>query len=444
MLSVTENDRIMRVTGDAMMGSLIRNYWLPIGVSSEVEPGGEPIRLRLFGEDLVLFCSTNGKIGLLGEHCPHRGASLKLARNGECALECIYHGWQIDHQGTVIVTPAEPERSNFKSRFRHIAYPVCSSAGILWAYLGDGIPPLLPVFEWSNLPKENILAARAVVKCNWAQNLEGAIDSAHQTYLHDSRSRLERDRAHVDRIAQEGLDLVDGFDETGQIIRPWNDGSPRLKVENTGYGFRYAAIRKPMIQADKLQNVRVSHFIAPIFVVIPGPAGWSQLIAHVPMDDDQTMFWHIRANLLGPYTEEDRKIHTAAAGLTMGVDLDGEFNRLGNRSNNWLQDRDEIRYGDRLSGIRGTINEDHAVMESMGPRFDRSKEHLGTSDMAVIRFRKIMLDALQNWEVKGVIFGRSDATELSLIRGEERTISLDESWKTVGVKSESAGYSSVD
>ena len=130
--------------------------------------------------------------------------------------------------------------------------------------------------------------------------------------------------------------------------------------------------------------------------------------------------------------------------MTDGIDLDDNFNRIGNRSNNWLQDREEMRFGDRLSGIRGTVNEDHAVMESMGARFDRSMEHLGTSDMAVIRFRKIMLGALIKWEESGEVLGRSSGSELSSIRGEEKTIPLTESWKTVGVKDMAVGSSSIE
>ncbi|MGE0304358.1 MAG: Rieske 2Fe-2S domain-containing protein [Acidimicrobiia bacterium] len=433
MLTTEENDRLMQVGRGTPMGDLMRTSWLPVGITSDLEPGGAPLPVRLLGEELVLFRTIDGTIGLIGEHCPHRGASLLLARNLDCSLECIYHGWKIAPDGQVEDMPAEPERSKFKTRFRHDAYKVAETAGVVWAYLGDGEPPAVPSFEWSALPADHVLAARAVVRCNWSQALEGAIDSAHQTYLHDARSRIDRDRAHVERIAREGGDLTDGFDETGQVVRPWNDGAPRLQVESTPYGFRYAAIRKPMIYEDRFQNVRVSHFVAPVFVIIPGPAGWAQLLAHVPMDDEQTMFWHVRANLEAPYADDDRRVHLAAAGVTPGVDVDDRFYRRGTRENRWLQDRDEMRFGDRLSGIHGTVNEDHAVMESMGPRYDRTKEHLGTSDMAVIRFRKLMLEASRRSERGEPPLGDESPTDLRGIRGEDRTIRLDEPWQSVGL-----------
>lgn len=432
MLTVEENDRLMRVGPGSPAGDLMRRFWLPVGVASDLEAGGALRAVRILGEDLVLFRSLDGTLGLVGEACPHRGASLLLARNKDCSLECIYHGWEIDPEGKVLDTPAEPERSTFKERFRHTAYPVRETAGVLWAWLGAEDPPDVPMFEWSDLPAEHVLASRAVIRCNWAQTLEGGIDSAHQTYLHDARSRIERDRAHVERIAREGGELVDGFDETGQVIRPWNDGRPRLKLEVTPYGFRYAAIRKPLIYEDRLQNVRASHWVAPIFVIIPGPAGWAQLIAHVPVDDDTTMFWAIRANLTTPYDDELRRIHMDAAGLLPGVGVDEGLNRRGSRDNLWLQDREEMRSGDRMSGIVGTVNEDAAVMESMGPRRDRSQDHLGTSDMAVIRFRKLMLEAIERNSAGESAFHAGADLDARSLHGEDRTIPLDADWSTVG------------
>jgi phthalate 4,5-dioxygenase oxygenase subunit len=430
MLSLEENELLTRVGAGTPMGELMRRYWLPACTSQDLEAGGAPRRVRLLGEDLVAFRSGNGTVGLVGERCPHRGASLLLARNLDCALECIYHGWQVAPDGRVVDMPAEPEDSTYKDKFRHVAYTAREAGGVVWAYMGAGTPPELPNWEWLDLPPGQALFLRAVDCANWAQALEGAIDSAHQTYLHDARSRIARDRAHVERIAAEGGELTDGFDETGQVIRPWNDGRPQLQVENTPYGFRYAAIRKPMIQEDRLHNVRVSFFVAPVFVVIPGPEGWAQLLCHVPIDDEHTMFWHVRANLTRPYDEEEERIHTHAAGLVPGVGIDENFNRTASRENNWLQDRDEMRFGDRLSGMHGTVNEDHAVQESMGPIVDRTNEHLGTSDQAVIRFRRLMLDAARLGPDETPI-GIGPDVDLSVLRGVDKTVPLELDWQAV-------------
>jgi phthalate 4,5-dioxygenase oxygenase subunit len=430
MLTAEENETLTRVGSGTAMGTLMRRYWLPACTSADLEAGGAPFSVRLLGEDLVAFRSGDGTVGLVGERCPHRGTSLLLARNLDCALECIYHGWQIAPDGHIVDMPAEPEDSTYKEKFRHVSYRVQEEGGIVWAYLGAGDPPPVPNFEWLDLPPGHALFLRAIVRSNWAQALEGAIDSAHQTYLHDARSRIARDRAHVERIAAEGGELTDGFDETGQVIRPWNDGRPRLQVENTPYGFRYAAIRKPMIQEDKLQNVRVSFFVAPVFVIIPGPAGWAQLLCHVPIDDTHTMFWHVRANLERPYSEEEEKVHRQAAGLVPGVGIDATFNRTASRENLWLQDREEMRFGDRLSGMLGTVNEDHAVQESMGPIVDRTNEHLGASDQAVIRFRRLMLDAVRTPETEHPI-GTGPEVDVSVLRGVDKTVPLELEWQAV-------------
>jgi phthalate 4,5-dioxygenase len=408
----------------------MRRYWLPACVSADLEAGGVPRSVRLLGEDLVAFRTGDGTIGLVGEHCPHRGTSLLLARNLDCVLECVYHGWQIAPDGRIANMPAEPEDSTYKDKFRHVSYRAVEAGGVVWAFMGQGDPPALPDYEWTGLPEGHTLFLRAIARCNWAQALEGAIDSAHQTYLHDARSRIERDRAHVERIAAAGGELTDGFDETGQVVRPWNDGRPRIQVENTGYGFRYAALRKPMIKEDELQNVRVSYFVAPVSVIIPGPAGWAQLLCHVPIDDEHTMFWHVRANLERPYTAEEEKTHRRAAGLEPGVGIDADLNRIAGRANRWLQDRDEMRFGDRLSGMHGTVNEDHAVQESMGGIVDRTNEHLGTSDQAVIRFRRLMLEAVQTHQTQTPI-GLHPEITLKALRGVDRTIPLSEQWQTL-------------
>jgi phthalate 4,5-dioxygenase oxygenase subunit len=434
-VSLKENEMFVRVGAETPMGRLLRRYWLPVTTSEELEAAGAPQQVRLLGEDLVAYRSPDGTVGLVGEHCPHRGASLALARNIDCGLECIYHGWQIDRGGVILSTPAEPEKSRFKDQFRHTSYSILEAGGLVWCYMGPvDKQPDPPQWPFLDVPASHSLFARAAVKCDWTQSVEGAIDSAHQTYLHDARSRIARDTAHVERIEREGGDLVDGLDESGQIVRPWNDGRPSLKVETTDYGFRYAAIRKPMIREDELKNVRVSHFFAPGYVVIPGPEGWAQLLMHVPIDDDSTMFWHVRSNLHEPYSDEDRSVHLTAAGLVPGVDIDSSYRRVASRENRWLQDRDEMRFGDRLSGIHGTVNEDHAVQESMGPRYDRTKEHLGTSDMAVIRFRRMMIAAAVEHDKTGVAIGIGFEAKQASARGEDQTIPIEAPWESVGVR----------
>lgn len=137
MLSREENYLLTRTGPGTPMGDLLRRYWIPALLSEEIpEPDCHPVQVRILGEELIAFRDTQGRIGLLGEHCSHRGTSLLYGRNEECGLRCIYHGWKYDVEGNVVDTPAEPPGSDFKQKVRHTAYPCKESAGVVFAYLG--------------------------------------------------------------------------------------------------------------------------------------------------------------------------------------------------------------------------------------------------------------------------------------------------------------------
>src|SRR5688572_20189848 len=150
MLSTEENELLTRTGPGTPMGGLIRRYWIPALLSEELpQPDCPPERLRLLGEDLVAFRDSKGRIGLLDEHCSHRGTSLFFGRNEDCGLRCIYHGWKYDIEGNVVDTPAERGNRDFKTKLRHRAYPVQEANGVIYAYLGtrDKIP-LFANYEW--------------------------------------------------------------------------------------------------------------------------------------------------------------------------------------------------------------------------------------------------------------------------------------------------------
>src|SRR5579871_4730851 len=154
MLSREENELLTRVGPGTAMGALLRRYWLPALLAEEVpRPDDPPVRVRLLGEDLVAFRDTAGRVGLLGAHCPHRGASLFFGRNEECGLRCVYHGWKFDVTGRCVDMPNEPAESNFKSKIKTVAYPCQERGGVVWVYMGPDSPaPPLPDHEWATLP----------------------------------------------------------------------------------------------------------------------------------------------------------------------------------------------------------------------------------------------------------------------------------------------------
>ena len=137
MLSREENERITRVGPSTPMGITLRRYWVPALLGRELpEPDGAPVRVRLLGEDLVAFRDTRGRIGLLEEFCPHRRASLLFARNEECGLRCVYHGWKFDADGHCVDMMNEPAELQFRDKIAITSYPTVETGGVVWAYLG--------------------------------------------------------------------------------------------------------------------------------------------------------------------------------------------------------------------------------------------------------------------------------------------------------------------
>jgi phthalate 4,5-dioxygenase len=414
MLSAEENALLCRIEGDAPMGRMIRRYWIPAALSEEVEPDGAPRRVRLMGEELIVFRDSNGKPGLLEELCPHRGASLLLARNEECGLRCLYHGWKFDVNGKVHDMPAEPDASAMMERVGAVAYPVRESGGIIWAYMGEkGAEPPPLDFEFAQYPTDNIVHMKARLDCNWVQALEGVIDSSHTNYLHGDTFKPA---AGFLSSTYRGDSLL--------VDRPSSDGKPRYEIENTDYGFRYAAIRKPIADADKNTYVRVTLFVAPFYGLFPGQEGWGSVQAFVPIDDTHTMLYFTRYNMRGPVSAQERERHFAWSGFVPGVDVDAEGRKFRNRANDWLQDRKS------MSGIRGVQMEDAVVQESMGPIYDRRKEHLGVSDMAVVRMRRLMLQSVRDFAESGKTpLGLQRALNYKKLRAEEAIVPLDTPWQ---------------
>jgi phthalate 4,5-dioxygenase len=376
-----QNDILCRVEGDAPMGALMRQHWIPACMSEEVaEPDGTPLRVRLLGENMVVFRDTEGRLGVLDEQCPHRRASLALGRNEECGLRCLYHGWKFDVNGNAVDMSSEPVDAKICATMMTKAYPVQEAAGFVWVWMGD--PERADSFDppaWSAAPDDKIGIVKMHAACNWAQVLEGAIDSAHSSSLHSSNMPTATD--------------VTGSTATEEHwLRPSADKSPRLDVERTSYGFRYAAIRTPVQDPDKQDYVRTTLFIAPFTVMIPPNNRYKLIQMLVPIDDTNCMFYWIAWHETEGITQDEWR---AFCGAVPGVDVDPvTFHKFRNAENHYLQDREAMKAGD-FTGISGIPTQDMAMWESMGPIADRSHDKLGSSDKAIFEFRKQMLSAAQ-------------------------------------------------
>lgn len=385
-----ENDLLCRVMGDAPMGQLMRRHWTPVCLIEEVQdPDGPPVRAQVFGEELVVFRDTAGHVGVIGEHCPHRGASLVLGRNEEGGLRCLYHGWKFDVRGNILEMVSEPAGNRMAAGIKHPAYPTKEWGGMVWAYMGP--PETMPEFQppaWAPSSDVKVTIAKAVLPCNWAQVIEGAIDSAHSSSLHSS-----------DMVPAE----VNGAQATGSVwLRPSNDKAPRLQLERTAYGFRYAAIRKPIHNADVNDYVRSTVFVAPATALIPPNNLYNVANINVPADDTNTVFYFIAWG--HPAQTPDTAAWRKFLGQTVGEDLDKHYRPLRNRDNHFWQDREAMQAGN-FTGITGFPNQDIAMWTTMGAIADRSADHLGASDLAVAEFRKQMLKAVRAFQETGAAIG---------------------------------------
>ncbi len=411
MLSRAENDRLTHVTGDAPMGRMMRRYWVPACLSEEVaQPGGTPRRVRLFGDGYVAFRDTEGRVAVVDEHCPHRLASLALGRNEEGGLRCIYHGWKFDVHGTCMEMPTEPPGYAFRDRMRLRSYPVREAGGMLWTYLGpEGTAPEFPEYDWMALPAEQRAIVKVGERVNYLQAIEGAIDSSHSWFLHRGSVWDWKKRTDVS-----------------------TDTSPTMEAEDTAYGFRYAAIRIPTRNPETERYIRVTLFLAPFTAFIPRPLDPAH-VAHVqifvPVDDERTMFYGIFFSQNGsPVSDRETR---AQHHVLPGIDLDANWFRLANVDNWFNQDREAMKNGS-WTGIEGFTNQDMACQESMGPIVDRTQEHLGTSDIAIIRMRRRMLEAVRRFEVDEPLIGHDAAIPWSRVRSEQKIVPIETPWQSVG------------
>ena len=371
-----DNELLCRVEGEAPMGQVMRQHWLPACMVEEVaEADGTPVRARLLGVDLVVFRDSKGRVGVLDEKCPHRGASLAFGRNEDCGLRCLYHGWKFGVDGEIQEMASEPADSrmrNLKAR----AYPAQEAGGFVWVWMGD-VDSVRPFRDpaWAPSPATKISIVKIHAACNWAQVLEGSIDSAHSSSLHSTNMPTAE---------------VEGSTATETAwLRPSNDKAPKLEVELTDYGFHYAAIRRPVRDPETHVYIRTTVFIAPFTVLIPPNDQYNLAQMLVPIDDVNCMFYWIAWHETKGISQDAWRRFCAAE---VGPDLEADFTKKRNLANNFQQDRAAMKAGD-FTGIAGIPMQDMAMWESMGPIADRSEDHLGASDVAIIQFRRQMVAA---------------------------------------------------
>ena len=389
------------------MGQTLREYWIPVMGSEELPAAdGAPLRVRLLGEDLLIFRGTDGRIGLLKEACPHRGASLFFGRNEENGIRCVYHGWKFDVTGQCVDMPSEPDESNFKGKIKARGYRCNEYGGMIWAYMGRAAtPPALPDLEWANIPAENRQVNSFMRECNWVQALEGDIDTAHLFFLH---ARLNADDAP-------------------SLGAYHSDKHPRLEVIKTDYGLVYGANRGE----DDSTYWRITQFMFPFHTLFPGyPDGTVPGHIWVPLDDEHTMVWTVYWNPVVPMSETTWANRSDPG---VGEFLPDESHGLGrwrpslNARNDYGIDRD-LQRTKTFTGIATIPLQDQAVVESMGAIYQRGEEHLGTSDGMVIQVRRRLINAAKAHATDGTLPPGVENPEWYRVRSGSATLPKDASW----------------
>jgi phthalate 4,5-dioxygenase oxygenase subunit len=389
MFTEEDNEHLTRVGPGTLMGDLMRRFWMPILLPEELpHPDCPPVRVRILGENLIAFKDTNGRIGLLDRYCPHRLVDLWFGRNEECGLRCVYHGWKFDVDGNIMDMPAEPANSPMRSEVKTKAYPCLEWGGLIWAYLGDKatMPPKPPELEWGLVPPSHRHIGKRLQENNFAQGVEGGIDSSHVSILHSL-------------LDPENLDV--GFRKRQKSINPKtsymaSDTAPRFFIRPTDYGMRIGARR---IASDAEYYWRITQFLLPFYTMIARTGDDSPIAGHawVPIDDHNTWTFTMHWNPVAPLGDISDFDGNA---VNVPVFQDGSYKPIHNRSNDYGINRETQKLFSS-SGIEGIGLQDSAIQETMGPIVDRSRETLGSSDTAIIAFRKMMLEQARHLRATG-------------------------------------------
>ncbi len=368
MLSQQENEMLTRVGRGTPMGELMRRYWIPAAFSHQIaEPDGPPMRVRLMGENLVLFRDTQGRIGLIDERCPHRTASMFFGRNEGSGLRCVYHGLKFDVDGNCVDVPCVPQASdvqirNIRSQLKIKAYPCIERGDVVWTYMGPPEhKPEFPDLEWTRIPASQRFATRHIQECNWLQGLEGGFDATHLTFLHGGDAEKSR-----------------------RIV------ATRYEVMPTDFGFMVGTGRDQG-NGDILWNVNV--MLMPFHKIISSMPHAAHVWA--PIDDENTMLYSIDFSPSRPLTEEDLARTKAWRGIHT-ENIPGTDHAIRNKGNDYLIDRALQASGKSYTGMTGLGTQDCAIQESMGLIADRTAEHLLACDAAIVKIRRLLLQTLKD------------------------------------------------
>ncbi len=347
MLTHEENVLLTQVSRGTPCGELLRRYWHPVAAAAELTDE-KPIRaVKILNEELVVYRSRQGEYGLVGEHCPHRSASLAFGRVEEEGIRCPYHGWKFDRTGRCLEQPAEPAGSTFKDRIKHVAYPVQYLGGLIYGYLGPAPAPLLP--RWDVLVWEHgrrWIVKESIIDCNWLQPMENSVDPSHLYWLHGDTERF--------------VPSVKTYAEKHEFIRFEYGIRKRRTTLSLATGGDPAVDDHPLLFPTVLRHV------APFN---EGSGHRHNLQIRVPVDDFHTQVF--RVNFLPMESEQS----PADAPVPL----------------RFVQ----LKTGPREYKMNMIPAQDSMAWETQGARTDRAREHLGVGDEGIIELRKLLREQIE-------------------------------------------------
>jgi len=358
MLTAEANERLTRVGPGTPMGELMRRYWIPIRPLAQlIDEDVMPV--RILGEDLVLFRSTRGDLGLVGEFCAHRMAKLKYGFPGDGGLRCCYHGWMYSPTGQCIDMPMEAADSTFKDRVKITGYPVKELGGLVWAYMGPSPAPLLPPWDLFVMPNAIRQIGIAELACNWLQCHENTGDPTHSAYLHGHYFKyiLEKEGKLEERLENQKAHTLYGRIKL-------EAGIESLWVNPTQHGMEKGINYSEALGADRDYKSRHSAVIFPFYTQTGGPGQTRQEFQiRVPIDDTNT--YHIN---YGCYIAPEQITVSEQEVIP------------------WYTVPLYDENGKPLLDF--VLAQDAHAWISQGPITDRTNEHLGRTDIPIIFMRQ--------------------------------------------------------
>jgi phthalate 4,5-dioxygenase oxygenase subunit len=389
---MNDNEILTRVGPGTPMGELMREYWIPALMSSEVVADGPPLRVKLLCEELIAFRTISGKVGIMDHHCPHRRTSLFFGRNEEDGIRCVFHGWKFDVAGNCLDQPNVPPHLGSTYKVRVKAYPTTEKAGVIWVYMGKrAVPPPLPAFPVFDLPQDRLSVWCEQRACNYLQPIEGELDTSHAGFLHMGQASST---AHANTTYGNKLDV--------------ENRAVEYKVVDTEGGLLAGGYRPA---DDKNTYWRLGNFLLPFWTQPPPCAFGTEALARawVPMDDSHTMLLAVSTDTYlmaqGPRASHPKGVPSMSFEyefLPNTSDWYGRWRMASDAGNDYRIDR-EVQRTLSYSGVEGLDVQDSMVQESMGAIAEHDKEHLVPSDLAVARIRRRLLLAAKALQERGTI-----------------------------------------